>query len=96
MQLKIYSIRDSKGEVFNNPFLKLTHGEAERDFTQVVRDPKTTINAFPEDYDLWYLGTFDNVTGRFETLETPQHVTKAINVMSRKHDPSLTQIDSAL
>ena len=43
MQLKIYSIRDAKGQIFNTPFYQRTHGEAERNFRTVANDPKSTI-----------------------------------------------------
>lgn len=83
MELKIYSVRDSKGEVFHTPFFKKTHGEAERDFTAVARDGKSTISQFPEDYDLYFVGTYDDTKGTFKSLDTPQHMIKAVNVITR-------------
>lgn len=74
----LYSIRDAKGEVFGTPFSQLTHGEAERSFARAVADPQTMMSQFPEDYDLYYLGTFDDSTGQFATLDSPQHVQKAV------------------
>lgn len=63
MQLfKVYSIRDAKGENFNPPFLKKTHGEAERDFTSLARDEKSNVAQYPEDYDLYYLGEYNDST----------------------------------
>lgn len=78
MILKVYSVRDAKGEIFNTPFFKRTHGEAERDFVACTRDPKTQIQQFPEDYDLYFLGEYDDQTGKLNTLDTPQHMLKAI------------------
>lgn len=82
MVLKAYSIRDSKGEVYHNPFYKHTHGEAERDFTTAVNDsnPNNNFAMYPEDFDLYYLGDYDNITGKFEALPSPQHIVKAVNV----------------
>lgn len=74
----MYSIRDAKSEVFNTPFYKGTHGEAERDFRSAVNDEKTQLNRYPEDFDLYYLGEYDNNTGQSVSLDTPQHVIKAI------------------
>lgn len=79
MLLKAYSIRDQKGEIFNTPFFKNTHGEAERDFNRAVNDPKTQLNEYPEDFDLWYLGDYDNNKGVLIPLETPQHICKAVS-----------------
>lgn len=73
----MYSIRDSKSEIFNAPFYKSTHGEAERDFTKLVNDDKSMLSQFPEDFDLYYLGVYDDNTGKIMARDTPEHVTKA-------------------
>lgn len=79
MNLRMYSIRDSKAAIFHPPFFNQTHGEAERNFAQLAADPKSTIAQFPEDFDLYYLGIYDNNTGKMETLDSPEHMIKAIN-----------------
>lgn len=78
MILKVYSIRDQKGEIFNTPFFKKTHGEAERDFRSLVGDEKSFVNKYPEDFDLYYLGQYDDNTGKFDPIDTPQHIVKAV------------------
>lgn len=83
MQLRVYSIRDAKAEVFNQPWFAKTHGEAERNFAQLTRDSKSMVSQFPEDYDLYYLGTYDDNTGMVESLDTPQHMVKAVSVLNR-------------
>lgn len=83
MELKAFTIRDAKGEVFHTPFFKKTHGEAERDFTELVRDEKSMASKYPEDYDLYYCGTYDDNTGVYTSLDTPQHVIKAVQIKSR-------------
>lgn len=81
--LKMFSIRDAKAEVFNPPFFSRTHGEAERSFDQLVMDPKSTVSQYPEDYDLYYLGDYDDLNGKFSPEPTPKHVRKAIEVQKR-------------
>lgn len=78
MLLKAYSLRDAKAEIFSPPFYKKTHGEAERDFTTLARDEKSTVYQYPDDYDLYYIGIYDDNTGSFKSLDTPQHIIKAI------------------
>lgn len=75
---QMFSIRDAKGEVFHPPFFKNTLGEAERDFREVANDPKSNLQKYPEDFDLYYLGTYDDLTGTFQPLETPKHIIKAV------------------
>lgn len=77
---KIFTIRDAKGEFYTQPFIKKTHGEAERDFRMLVNDEKSQINQFPEDYDLYYLGTFDDESGKMET-SAPTHLIAARNLL---------------
>lgn len=86
MQLKVFSIRDAKSEVFHTPFYKTTHGEAERDFRTAVNDKKTQLHQYPEDFDLWYLGEYDDNTGKFESLDTPLHVIKAIQCLKNQDE----------
>lgn len=82
MQLKIYSLRDSKSEIFNAPFYKQTHGEAERDFRSLVNDDKSMVHKYPEDFDLYYLGDYDDNTGKVKPLDTPQHMVKAVQLLN--------------
>ncbi len=80
MLLKVYSIRDAKSEIFNTPFYKKTHGEAERDFKTLVNDSKSTVFNYSEDFDLYYHGTYDDNTGLFNPLKTPEHIVKAVQL----------------
>lgn len=84
MILKMFSIRDTKGEIFNPPYYAKTHGEAERQFKTLTNDPKSTINQYPEDFDLYYLGDYDDQTGKLKSLDTPQHLIKAALVNTDK------------
>lgn len=84
MILKAFTIRDSKGEVFNTPFFQKTHGEAERSFKQLINDGQSMPNKYPEDFDLYYVGEYDDSEGIFKALDTPQHVAKAINYVEQK------------
>jgi len=80
MRLKAFTIRDSKGEVFNTPFFQKTHGEAERSFMELTRDPKSMVSKYPDDFDLYYIGEYDDQTGVVKSLETPQHLAKAATI----------------
>ena len=82
MILKAYTVRDSKSEAFMKPFFNTTHGEAERNFRTAVNDPQSTMSKFPEDFDLYYLGTYDDNTGLLEPRDTPEHMIKAIQCVA--------------
>lgn len=81
---KVFTVKDSKADAWNQPFFKSTHGEAERDFRTLVNDNKSLLSQYPEDFDLYYLGEYDEMTGKFITLDTPQHVIKAVLCVAPK------------
>lgn len=85
MQLKIYSIRDTKAEVFHPPFFQKSHGEAERSFSELLRDEKSLIYKYPEDYDLYYLGNYDDQTGKITPNNSPEHQLKAVQISLRNN-----------
>lgn len=87
----MFSIKDSAAEIYHPPFYKGTHGEAERDFRQIVADPQSTIHKFPQHFDLYFIGVYDSSTGKAETLDTPQHVVKAADVREPNH-PTLQPV----
>jgi len=80
MNLRAYSIRDAKCEIFHPPWYAKTHGEAERIFAQSVNDEKTMLSKFPEDFDLYFVGEYDETSGVFRSLDTPQHQLKAVQL----------------
>lgn len=82
----MYSIRDAKGEYFNTPFFNKSHGEAERNFTSLVNDEKSTVSQYPEDFDLYYLGDYDDNDGKLVPLDTPQHIVKAVQVKRQEDE----------
>lgn len=83
MVQKIYSIRDAKAECYNQPFIKFTHGEAERDFTSLINDNKSIVAQYPDDYDLYYLGEYNSATGVLTPLDTPHHIVKAATLVNK-------------
>lgn len=80
-----YSIYDSKAKVFHE-YLTACHtpGEAERNFRELANDKNTSIGKHPEDFDLYQVGSFDTVSGKFAALDTPQHIVKAIQLTEAK------------
>lgn len=83
MQYKMYSIKDAKAELFGTPFCKLTPGLAEREFQQLVSDPSTPISKYPQDFDLWYVGDYDDNSGKITPRDTPEHIIKAIQLLPK-------------
>lgn len=89
MKLNMYSLYDAKAEIFHPPFYKHTHGEAERDTRTLVNDGKSMVNKYPEDYDLYHVGTYDDKTGKIDSLDTPIHQIKCIQLVEKSPNLSL-------
>lgn len=82
MNLFVFSVYDSKVEAFMNPFFMNSKGEAIRAFSDTVADSKHPFAKHPADYTLFCLGTFDNSTGEFDRLSTPQSLGLAIEFIA--------------
>jgi len=77
MRLNIYSIKDQKAEVYGQPFYQSADGEATRTLHQLTNDEKSMQYKYPDDYDLYRLGIYDDNTGLFIPETTPIHIAKA-------------------
>ncbi|QCQ84882.1 nonstructural protein [Blackfly microvirus SF02] len=80
MVLKLFTIRDTKAGNYNAPFAQKSHGEAERTLKELTSDPQSLLHKYPEDYDLYFLGDYDDISGKMVLKDTPQHVIKAAQV----------------
>jgi len=74
MRYNIYSIRDRAADVFAQPFFLPSHGVANRVFADEINrvDANNNLNKHPEDFDLYFLGTFDDNEGSFEAQRPQQ------------------------
>lgn len=88
MELKMFSIFDSAVKTFHPPWFKPNLQHAIHDFKQIINDNRTNLYRFPHDYDLYYLGVYDDTTGKMSTLDSPEHVQKAVSL---KDEPVLTE-----
>lgn len=69
---RIFSVFDEKAACFGQAFFAKTVGLAERQFMDAVNDDATEISRHPEDYTLWYLGTYNDEEGTFDADGGPR------------------------
>lgn len=81
MKQKVFCVRDAKVEAYLKPFFVRTLGEAERAFTDMANNQDTQIGKYPTDFALYYLGVYDDESGKFGTGE-PQHCMNAVDCVS--------------
>lgn len=71
MNMKVFSVFDSKAQFFELPFMRRTTAEAIRDFADAVNDKSTKLAVHPEDYTLFQVAEWDSDTAKYATLLTP-------------------------
>lgn len=74
MKLRIFSVYDSKAQAFLPPFFLLNEAMAMRVFSECAGDPQHQFCKHPQDFSLFMLGTFDDVTARLEQENPPQNL----------------------
>lgn len=71
MNLKLFSVRDSKVEAFLAPFTARTTAEALRMWSETVNSPDSSFAKHSEDFCLFELGEFDSGSGCLSVLPQP-------------------------
>lgn len=68
MRYCVVSVFDRATQAFARPVFVRSEREAVRSFTdEVLRvDPANELSKHPGDFELWFLGEFDDATGSFD------------------------------
>lgn len=84
MMLMIFSVRDVKSNSFNSVLhIKPTRAAAVRDFTSVVNSPESgLLNQYPEDFELYHVGDFDDEKGFVVPIDPPVRLVSAADIKS--------------
>ena len=78
MNIKMYSIYDSKAEAFMEPYFATTPGLALRAFSNGANNKETTIGKYPNDFVLYEVGQFDDQTGDLDNYTENKNLGIAI------------------
>ena len=77
MELSVFSIRDKSLQEFYRPSFDQNDKVAARSFGDLIASPEGLVAKHPEDFCLYYLGTFDTETGFFTQDEEPRPICEA-------------------
>nr|WAE43819.1 MAG: nonstructural protein [Microviridae sp.] len=80
MFTNIYAIRDKRMQVFRTPFIENHDVLAIRSLTMAMHDPNLAVTAFPEDFALYEMGTFNDQTGVIVSFPEPNLVITAVQI----------------
>ena len=78
----IYAVFDVKAGAYLQPFFMQNNALAIRSFSGACKDTSTMFNAYPEDYTLFQLGSFDDCVCRFTNNDAPIPLGKALDYVS--------------
>lgn len=84
MLSQVFTIYDSKIAAYLPPFFMQTKPAAIRAISDCMMDATHQFAAHPEDYTLFYLGTFDDQTAKYATEETPVSLAVLIELMPKQ------------
>lgn len=87
MQTFLYSVFDNKAKVFCRPFVCLTDDAALRDFHYAALHQDSDISRHPNDFCLYRIGAFQDVTG----LLVPEPALVNLGLASLALDPSTSR-----
>lgn len=77
---KIYSIRDNKVGNYNPPMFVPHLAVVIRQLEEVTNDPKTMLCKYPQDYELYELGEFDEQSGSIKQHDKPIAIMNIIDL----------------
>lgn len=86
---KMFSLRDSKALAFLQPFFSTASGSALRALSDAVSDSKSPIGLHPEDYILYEVGSFDDLTGEVKAVSPIKMLACAADFRTAVGSPSM-------
>lgn len=84
MMSKAYCLYDSKLEAYLTPFFAPNRGVAMRHFADLVANEDHPFGKHPEDYTLFELGDFDDVTAMFNA-SAPASICNGLDLRNREN-----------
>ena len=85
MKMVIVSILDTAAGAYGRPAYVVSEGVAVRQFQDEVNraHEDNQLYKHPDDFQLFYIGTFDDNTGGFDLLASPKMICRAKDIMIR-------------
>jgi len=86
---KVYCLLDNKSKVYQIPFYASSEGHAKFGCTRfLLSDDGKHIH--PVDFDLFYLGDYDQTNGKFSLLDVPEHILNLGNISLQEDEEKLS------
>lgn len=83
MKQQCFSILDAKTGYFNVPYFSPTVASGRRAFQEVCRDENSLVHKYPDDFQLWHIGEFDDNDGHLTSFDPPGMLCKATEFIQK-------------
>ena len=94
MKNQIFSVYDSKANLYMSPFYQNTVGQARRVFSDIINNPQHQFSKNPEDYTLFHLGEYNDITAKFDLLDTPTSLQLGLEIVKENTVPEDYHIET--
>jgi len=81
MNNDIFAIRDLKIGAYKSPFVARNAGDATRMLQGAVRAGNSQLSEYPQDFELYYIGTFNDLSGQLDSVK-PEFVCSALSLVA--------------
>ena len=94
MKLNAYTIYDVASGIYMRPFFSQADGQAVRGFKDMATDATHEVGKHPEDYTLYRIGTFNDITGKMEGEEL-EKLSTGLECVSMDRNPKQADLKLA-
>jgi hypothetical protein len=85
MKRYVFAVRDSAAEVFGAPFIEVSRGAAMRSFSDAVNGGAEALAKHPEDFTLFYLGSYEDSEATFD-VGAPEQIYRGVDAKRSKQE----------
>lgn len=78
--MKIFTVYDSKAKAYLQPFFSRTDATAVRDLKAAANTHDHQFNKYAEDYTLYVIGEFDEITGKISAHD-PESIVNVLHLV---------------
>jgi len=83
---QVFTVCDRAVGAFLKPFFVRSKGEAVRSFMEACKDAGHEFSRNAKDYELFFVGEFDDVSGMLVPMAEPECVMRAIDILPAGKD----------
>lgn len=80
---KVFAIRDVKADGYSALHVAPSVGVSVRNFSDVVNNRESSMNRYPEDFQLYELGEWDQTSGLIVCHSVPKYIMSATECKTR-------------